>query len=285
MLTCELHDNQQSVIRLVKKMIRNGKPEKCEGILLPSSLKRSYKGTNYLDFAKVGYLIITDDEIKEAIEKKDIFLEPFSDDSLQPASYDMRLGDTAIISKTITIEALQKQVESEDVKEINVKEKGTIIIPPGAFALLTTLEKIGLSRGYAGHIGMRSYYTRKGLVLLSGIQIDPGFEGHLVLGACNLSPRSLELSYADPICTIEIHKLNKEASKAYYSDAMKQQKEGKIPRADKDYLRTIETMSISDLTTALTTLSRNVDALRKNIWYLWIPLIIAIIVSLCTKFL
>ncbi|MCX6668132.1 MAG: dCTP deaminase [Euryarchaeota archaeon] len=259
--------------------------EQSQKILSLLSIKRDYKGQKHLDIGLVDDLIITDGEIKEAIKNKEIFLEPFSEDSLQPASYDMRLGDTAIISKTITIEKLQKQVENEEVKEINVKDKGTIIIPPGAFALLTTLEKIGLTKRYAGHIGMRSYYTRKGLVLLSGIQIDPGFEGHLVLGACNLSPRSLELSYADPICTIEILKLNKEASKAYSSDAMKQQKEGKIPRADKDYLRTIETMSISDLTTALTTLSRNVDALRKNIWYLWFPLIIAIIVSICTKFL
>jgi len=259
--------------------------KKRERILLSPSLKRSYKGANYLDSGTVGYLIITDGEIKEARKKKDIVLEPFSDDSLQPASYDMRLGKSAIISKTVTLEELQKQVESGDVKEINVEEKGQIIIPPGAFTLFTTLEKIKLTTRYAGHIGMKSYYTRKGLVLLSGIQIDPGFEGHLVLGACNLSPRSLELSYADPICTIELHKLNKEASKAYYSDAMKQQKDGKIPRADKDYLRTIETMSISDLTTALTTLSRNVDALRRNIWYLWIPMILVFVSIILAKLL
>ena len=252
---------------------------------IKSSIKRSYIYKNHLDYGRVEYLIITDGEIKEALKKKEIILEPFSDDSLQPASYDMRLGKFAIISKTVTLEELKKKVETGDVREINVEEKGTIIIPPGAFVLLTTLEKIKLTKRYAGHIGMRSYYTRKGLVLLSGIQIDPGFEGLLVLGACNLSPRSLELSYADPICTIELHKLNKEASKAYYSDAMKQQKNGKIPRADKDYLRTIETMSISDLTTALTTLSRNVDALRKNIWYLWIPIAVMIISTILAKWL
>jgi len=250
-----------------------------------NSLKRAYKDLNYLNYGRVGYLILTDNEIKTARRKKEIVLEPFSKECLQPASYDMRLGKYAIISKTVTLEELHREVESGDIKEIDVEKNGSVIIPPGAFVLLTTLEKIKLTKRYAGHIGMRSYYTRKGLVLLSGIQIDPGFEGHLVLGACNLSPRSLEISYGDPICTIEIHKLSKEASKAYYSDAMAQQKKGKIPRADKDYLRTIETMSISDLTTALTILSRNVNELRRNIWYLWIPIVITFIATLLTKFL
>lgn len=258
---------------------------KREKILSPASIKRSYKGSNYLNYGRVEYLIITNGEIKEARRKKDIVLEPFSDESLQPASYDMRLGESAIISKTVSLEELRQEVEKKEITEIDVKKEKTIVIPPGAFTLLTTLEKIKLSKKYAGHIGMRSYYTRKGLVLLSGIQIDPGFEGHLVLGACNLSPRSLEIRYGDPICTIELHKLNKEVIKAYYSDAMEQQKKGRIPSTDKDYLRTIETMSISDLTTALTTLSRNVDALRKNIWYLWIPIILVFISTILAKLL
>lgn len=185
-------------------------------------------------------MIITDGEIKEAIKNKEIFLSPISEESIQPASYDMRLGDNAIISKTVSLEELHKKVENKEIGEIDVKDKKTLTIPPGAFALLTTLEKVKLSKKYAGHIGMRSYFTRKGLILLSGIQIDPGFEGHLVLGACNLSPRSLEIRYGDPICTIEFHRLNKEVLKAYSSEAMEQQKKGKIPMADKDYLRTIE---------------------------------------------
>jgi dCTP deaminase len=233
-------------------------------------------------------MIITDGEIKEAIKNEEIILSPFSDDSLQPASYDMRLGDSAIISKTISIDELHKKVENKEIGEIDVKNKKLLVIPPGAFALLTTLEKIKLSKRYAGHIGMRSYFTRKGLILLSGIQIDPGFEGHLVLGACNLSPRSLEIRYGDPICTIELHRLNKEVLKAYTSDAMEQQKIGKIPMSDKDYLRTIETMSISDLTSALITLSNNVSALRKTIWQIWIPAILliagSIVVSILTKY-
>jgi len=62
---------------------------------------------------------------------------------------------------------------------------------------------------------MRTYYTRKGLAVLSGLQIDPGWNGILVLGLANLSPRSVTLDYKDTLCTIEIHRLNRPAEKAY----------------------------------------------------------------------
>lgn len=239
----------------------------------------------YISTKQIEYMILTDGEIKESLKRNEIEIEPFSEQCLNPASYDMRVGDRAVITKTKSFENIKKEFKQEEVTEINVKEKRSIIIPPGAFALLVTMEKIKLPKDYVGNIGMRSYYTRKGLILLSGIQIDPGFEGYLVLGACNLSPRSLEICYGDPICTIELHKLSREAMIAYSSEAMEQQKEGKIPRIDKDYLRTIETMSISDLTTALVTLSQNVDNLGKNIRNFWIPLILAIVIPIILKFL
>jgi len=228
-------------------------------------------------------LLISDAEILDAIGKKEIEIKKFSKDQLEPASYDMRLGDKAIVSRTIKLEEFKKEVEAEEVKEINVKDAGSITIPPGAFALLTTLESIKLTRRYAGHIGMRSYYSRKGLILLSGLQIDPGFEGVLVLGTCNLSPRSITIEYGDSLCTVEIHKLSREASKSYSGEAMEAQKEGRIPSADKDYLRTVETMSVSDLTEALLTLSNNVNTLTSNIRWLWIPVLLTFLAVILTK--
>src|SRR2546426_4618941 len=187
--------------------------------------------------------ILVDSEIEAAMKSGEVEIANFSKEQLQPASYDMRLGDRAIVSKSITLEEFKKQIP--ETAELDIKAKGTLVIPAGAFVLFTTLEKIGLSRHYAGHIGMRSYYTRKGLNVLSGLQIDPGFHGVLVLGAVNLSPRSIEIPYAEPICTIEIHRLSKEAASAYSGAAMEAQREGRIPAAGCDYLRTIETMSMT----------------------------------------
>ena len=215
--------------------------------------------------------LLTDNEIKQAMGKDDIEIEPFEEKQLQSASYDMRLGKRAIISKTVTLDELEKQIIREEAKEIDIEGERSIRIPGGAFALVTTLERIKLGKIYAGHIGMSTYYVRKGLSLLSGLQIDPGWDGVLILGLVNVSPRSITIDYQDDICSIEIHRLNIQPDRAYSGSYMEDQRVGKIPKQDKDYLRTIETMSVSELTGALVNMSRSVDRLSRYMWYFWIP--------------
>lgn len=186
----------------------------------------------------------------------------------------MRLGKRGIVTKSISIQELKEKVSKNEVKEANIEKDQSITIPAGSFALVTSLEGLKFSTLYAGHLGAKSYYSRKGLALLSGLQVDPGFEGDLVLGFANLSPRAITMEYEDPICTLEIHKLSRPASKPYTGRVLSEQKEGKIPIEDKDYLRTIETMSISDLTQALVTLSDNVGIATKMFRWLY-PILIA----------
>ena len=231
--------------------------------------------------------LLTDAEIREAVQSGEISIDPFDEiTSLQPASYDLRVGDTAIVAKSVTLDQLEKTVKDEVAPEIDLRERRTVSVPAGGFALITSLEKVRLSSLYAAHIGIRSYYTRKGLALLSGLQIDPGFEGYLVLGLANLSPRSIGIDYQDPLCTIEIHRLTRPAEKPYEGRYAAQQLVARIPAADKDYLRTIETMSVSDLTQALLTLSRNVQNLSSQFdkVYLLVTLSIvgAVVAAVCS---
>jgi len=229
--------------------------------------------------------LLTDNELKKAMEKGDIEIKPFEEKQLQSATYDMRLGKRAIISKTVTLKELKDQIDKEEAKEINVDEERSIRIPGGSFALVTTLERIKLGQTYAGHIGMSTYYVRKGLSLLSGLQIDPGWDGVLILGLANVSPRSITVDYQDDICSIEIHRLNIEPDKVYSGAYMEDQREGKIPKQDKDYLRTIETMSVSELTGALVNMSRSVDRLSRIMWYFWIPVGLTFLVVLVNALL
>lgn len=231
--------------------------------------------------------LLTDLEIKEAMEKDGLEIEPFDEESLKSASYDVRLGTRAIITRTVSLDELKGKIQKEEIKEVNVEKEESITIPGGAFALAATLERIKLPNNYAGHIGMRTYYTRKGLEILSGLQIDPGWDGVLVLGLANLSPRSITLDYKDNLCAIEIHRLNRSAEKPYQGPFMAEQREGRIPLSDKDYLRTIETMSVSELTQALIDLSQNVSILGKSVrgfWYGFGAVIILAVISLIIQF-
>lgn len=206
-------------------------------------------------------MIMVDNQIREAIERKTIILEPFEEASLQPASYDMRLGKKAVVTGV--------------ADEIDLEKKGSLTIKAGDFALLTTLESIKLPNNIAGNIGVKSYYTRKGMVVLAGLQIDPGFEGVLVLGAYNASPRSLTIEYQSPFCTIELHQLSVNVSEPFVPG--EEQKRGEIPRADKDYLRTLEVESLTEMSQALRELTRNVGTLTTMVKLVVLPIIIGIL--------
>jgi dCTP deaminase len=233
--------------------------------------------------------LLTDTEIREAVESGEIALDPLDSESVQPASYDLRLGDKAIITKTLEIDKVRERVEQDEATETNVAEAGTITIPAGAFALVVTRERIKLSASYAGHLGLRSYFARKGVLLLSGLQVDPGFDGYLVLGFANLSPRSVHIAYEEAIATLEIQRLGRPAAEPYSGMYAGQQATPTIPRADADYLRTIETLSVSDLTRALLRLSDNVSelsndvgALARYVKVVWVPVAIAVVAALVT---
>jgi len=201
-------------------------------------------------------MLMTDTEIKKAIQDGTLVMQNYSEDQVQPASYDMRIGDRAILSG--------------NEREIDVKTEKGIIVRPGCFAIITTFENIRMPNNIAGHIGVKSYYTRKGLILLAGLQIDPGFNGVLVLGVYNASPRNLTLDYLTPFCTTEFHRLSGPVERPYANSI--EQKRGEIPRIDKDYLRTIETQSLSELSNNLRTLTLNVSSLTRTVNKFLIPI-------------
>jgi deoxycytidine triphosphate deaminase len=194
-------------------------------------------------------MLMTDSKIEEAMTSGDLVIKDFSSDFLEAASYDMRVGNRLLISNSET--------------EIDMSRRGSATLAPGVFALVTTYESLKLSDRIAGHIGVKSYYTRKGIVMLTGLQIDPGFEGVLVIGLYNASPRSLTLDYLAPFCTVEFHQLSQRVEKPFIPGD--EQKAGQIPRADKDYLRTLETQSLSELGQSLRTLTQDVSGLTDQV--------------------
>lgn len=223
---------------------------------------------------------MTDTQIREALDSGEIVLDPLANENLQPASYDLRLGDRAIVTRRVDVEALRQRLQEDVVvPEINVADEGGFSVPAGSFALVVTKELVRLGPQYAGHLGLRSYFARKGLLLLAGLQVDPGFYGHLVLGLANLSPRSVFLPYEEAVATLEIHRLSEAASAAYSGTYAGQQTKPRIPPQDADYLRTIETLSVSDLTQALLRLSDNVGALTNDVRRYGLPLTSAVFLA------
>jgi len=146
-------------------------------------------------------MILVDEEIKKALHSGEFEISDFSEQCLQPASYDLRIGEegfTLLVGKVIPIQ-----------------NEGALEIQPGDFALVMTHEKLRLPTNMVGHFGLRSLYARMGLLLTSGPQVDPGFEGKLIVGLVNFSSQSAILKYLEPFCSLELHRLGRHASVGY----------------------------------------------------------------------
>lgn len=195
-------------------------------------------------------MLMHDTEILKAIDARELVITPFQASKLKGASYDLCLGREALVS-------------NKDRKIIlGAESGGSLTLEAGDFALVLTKESVKFPLNMAAVIGMRSTLARMGLILLHGMQVDPGFEGHLRFGLYNASPRKVTLDYEDDICMIEFHKLSGKASKpAPRNEDLIQ---GRIPEADRQFLRSLETTSLSELAQNLRTMTKSVDTLSRE---------------------
>lgn len=140
-------------------------------------------------------MVLVDSEIRGLVEKRDL-IENFDERLLEGASYDMRLGSQFVRNN----------------ETFSLEEGQSVVIEPGEFLLLTSLEMINLPLNYIGHNGIMSRWAKKGLVSLFSPQIDPGFKGLLIVPVFNAGGRSVSISLSDAFFTVEFVKCASDAS-------------------------------------------------------------------------
>ena len=122
-------------------------------------------------------MILTDHDIEEACKKQEIVIDSFESNQVQGATYDFRVG--------------KQGATTSSKKIVNLEEEGYLLLKPGDFAIVVVLEKLRLNPQHVGRFGLRSKYARKGLIATTGPQIDPGYDGRLILGLTNLTPKAV----------------------------------------------------------------------------------------------
>lgn len=107
--------------------------------------------------------------------KGDLVIRPFGDSSLQPASYDLRVGEDGIL-------------------------------PQGKCTLVPTLEWVELPGDLAATLRCRSSFGRKGVLLGAGY-VDPGFRGQLTLCLTNCGEGDIPVRKQDRIVQMILHEV------------------------------------------------------------------------------
>ena len=191
--------------------------------------------------------ILTNTKLKEALSNGEIQITPTPQD-IQPASIDLTVGDEAFIGS------------GDEV--LKISEGKLLVIPAGEMALIVTKEELKLSLKIVGHVGLRSFFTRKGLALLAGPQIDPGFEGTLHVVLCNLSSKEISLSYGEPFCSVEFDELSESVETPYAG--FYQSQKGMTPQELLD-IRQRRGYTLSEVTENMQTIAQYMVTLKESV--------------------
>lgn len=114
-------------------------------------------------------MILTGTAIKNAVESKEIIIEPFDESKLNPNSYNFSLGDYVYVYENKVLDPRVPQ----DVKKIIIPDEGLVLMPDTLY-LGYTMEKMG-SAHYVPIINGRSSTGRLGLfVHITANLIDIG---------------------------------------------------------------------------------------------------------------
>lgn len=144
-------------------------------------------------------MLMSDEDIRDAIQEGSFTIDPYNDQMIQPASIDIHLGNKFVQYLDYPFGNHNHHIDPEkDNRNLHqttvLPDSGTIVLRTGEFMLGHTLETITLSSGIAARLEGRSSYGRLGLTLhaTAGF-IDPGFHGQVTLELSNLAPYPIVL--------------------------------------------------------------------------------------------
>ena len=134
-------------------------------------------------------MILSDKTILKMLEEKTLTIEPVTPEQIQPASVDIRLGNTfSIVDDTpSSVITLENEIKYKAITT------DTFLIMPGQFVLATTMEYFELPNNLTAFVEGRSSLGRMGLFIQNAGWVDPGFKGEITLELYNANRCAIEL--------------------------------------------------------------------------------------------
>ncbi len=156
-------------------------------------------------------MILSDKTILNLINNKSLIITPFTTAQIQPASVDVRLGNTFSVCKD-TATGIMHLNEKMDYLTLNTEK---YLLLPGQFVLATTMEYFELPDNLTAFVEGRSSLGRLGLFIQNAGWVDPGFKGEITLELFNANRFAIELIAGRRIGQIVFAQLDHRAQNPY----------------------------------------------------------------------
>lgn len=134
-------------------------------------------------------MILSDKTLMKMIKEQTLVVDPLKIEQIQPASIDIRIGNTYSVVEDsssgiidLNGEIVYKQITAEKY-----------ILLPGQFVLATTMEYFELPDNLTAFVEGRSSLGRMGLFIQNAGWVDPGFKGEITLELFNANRCAIEL--------------------------------------------------------------------------------------------
>ena len=134
-------------------------------------------------------MILSDKTIMRMLNEGTLGIAPIEEGQIQPASVDVRLGDTF----SVVEDSPTGKITLEDEISYKTIKTDTYVLLPGQFVLATTKEYFKLPDNLTAFVEGRSSLGRMGLFIQNAGWVDPGFEGEITLELFNANRCAIEL--------------------------------------------------------------------------------------------
>lgn len=190
--------------------------------------------TNYTES-----VLLSDRDIKRAIDDGDLGIDPYASTFVQPSSVDCRMDRFFRVFNNSKYTHIDPKKRMEDLTTlVEVPDGDSFVLHPGEFVLASTLERFTLSNKIAARLEGKSSLGRLGLLTHSTAGfIDPGFDGCITLELSNVSNLPITLWPGMKVGQLAIFTLSSPAETPYGSGTLGSKYQGQRgPTPSKAYL-------------------------------------------------
>jgi dCTP deaminase len=181
--------------------------------------------------------VLSDGTILELVEGGRIRIDPWDPELVQPASIDLRLGDSFRVFHNHRASAIDLRRPPENLtEEVIVPAEESFVIHPGEFCLGRTLEWVELPDDIVARIEGKSSLGRLGLIVHATAGFcDPGWKGTLTLELNNLTRVPIKLYPGLPIAQLSFLSLDRPALRPYGSPGLGSHYQGQRAATESRY--------------------------------------------------
>lgn len=156
-------------------------------------------------------MILSDKTINNMLENLTLSIVPLQKNQIQPASVDIRLGETfSIVEDSPSgIITMGSKISYKTIKT------NKYLLLPGQFVLATTMEYITLPDDLTAFVEGRSSLGRMGLFIQNAGWVAPGFSGEITLELFNANRCAIELQSGRRVGQLVFAKMDEHALNPY----------------------------------------------------------------------